>query len=196
MFKHKRPQAGFGIVEALCFIVMFSMVGLIGWYVINENQNSQETLDNIGGAEVQTSPSKPTAAGDKFVFKEFRVQITLPEDLKGLSYTSSTTSSEGQQVTTLGLTTPSYESAFKKCDPDSGVDKPVFTSLYKASGQYIAENQGENQVLLKQFNDFYFGATTPSGIVCNSTTRQQFEEINTKVRSALTEAFKTATLVE
>lgn len=195
MFKHKRSQAGFGIVEALCFIVMFSMVGLIGWYVINENQNSQETLDNIGGAEVQTSSSKTGAAGDKFNFKEFGVTITLPDELKNMTYEVFESNDSKNKV--IELYSPEFTTLADVCLSRDPVAKHPFRVLHKNQGQHDSDPFG---TLLKQFKDFNITAFEGTGIGCEDVAGQakadEFKKLNSTLNSALEEAFKTATLVE
>lgn len=193
MFKHKRSQDGFGIVEALCFIVMFSMVGLIGWYVINENQNSQEILDNIGGAEVQTSSSKTATAGKKFTFKELGVQITLPEELKGLTYIKSDSGNS------YFLNMSSFTQLKDKCGEEG---RPQgFTNIFKENGQYENLPRGGDGGLLKQFDSFYIAYGDPLFSYqdigeCEQDNYDQLSDARSKLNDALKQAFKTATLVE
>lgn len=193
MFKHKRSQNGFGIVELLCFIVMFSMVGLIGWYVINENMRSQETLDNIGGAEVQTSSVKPSAkAGDKFVFKELGVSIILPAELEGLSYKTE------PGVDYLYLTTTKFDEAVKNCGYKStSGTSPSFAAIGKKSGQYPSEPTNDAGNLLKQFDDFYISIGVPNGTWCeDGKDDEKVRSVAGDLQTAVGRAFEKAELVE
>lgn len=188
MIKHKHSQAGFGIVEALCFIAMFSMVGLIGWYVINENQKSQETLDNIGGAEIQTSSSKPAAAGDKLVFKELGVSIKLSEDLSDLSYSTST------EHKYIYLTTTQFRSKARACGHTGNAS---FAALGKGSGPYPAQPTPNDGNLLKQFDEFYIGLVVPDGKWCEDSKKDaEIRTASGELQSAIAEAFKDAALIE
>lgn len=187
----KRSQHGFGVVELLCFIVMFSMVGLIGWYVINENMRSQETLDNIGGAEVQTSSAKPAAkAGDKFVFKELGVQITLPDELKDMTYTTEVLEHAEGKPTILNLATPRFSELAAICWKDDPVGSPYSFQIIQKKNN----NDTFSGTKLKQFEGFYIGGNELPDFSCEQ--EPEFEKLGQSLNKALNTAFETATLAD
>lgn len=191
MIKHKRSQVGFGVVEILCFAVMFSMVGLIGWYVINENQNSQETLDNIGGAEVQTSSDKPAGATEKFVFKDLGIEVPLPEKLKGLTYEILP---GGEAKTTALLYTAEFSALAKVCLSKDSVTKHPFAMLQRINKGSSVDSGN----LLKKFDGFEIRLFEVTGSKCEASAGQakadEFKKLYLDLNRAVITAVKSATL--
>src|SRR4051812_11527785 len=108
----KRNQKGFGAVEGLLLLILLSILGFTGYYVYHTRNN---TNSNYNNAAKSTSNTPADTSVGKFVFKEFGVQIVLPDTLKNLYYTIS--NNDGQ--TSLDLSTPKFDEALHKCDPST-----------------------------------------------------------------------------
>ncbi|MDO8591518.1 MAG: prepilin-type N-terminal cleavage/methylation domain-containing protein [bacterium] len=188
----KTTQRGFTIVETLLALLIVAVIGFGGYYV----WHTRQTTKSIDTSSNQTTQSTASATkSNQFVFKELGVQITLPDSLKGLSYSISTTDG----TTYLGLSTPAFVDALHKCDSSTAnFNNSVFVSIAKIPGQYD-ENSMPGTGSLKQFPDFFISGASPNGIICDATSQQdqdQFSSVFQSSNAAVSDAFKTATLTQ
>lgn len=83
-----KNQKGFSAVEALLILVIAGIIGGVGWYVWNANQQTNKTLDtavNISGAvnqreEDNTNKSAVPAAWKTYSSKTFGASFRYPEN--------------------------------------------------------------------------------------------------------------------
>jgi hypothetical protein len=185
----KLNQKGFGAIEALLILIIVAGLGFVGWYVMNSNKQKKGQVSNIDKSAVQTTPS--TKSNDqKYIFREMGVKIDLPDALSGLTYAVS--NSDGVQY--LALTNPEFNNSLQGCNPGEDLRGASFATVDKRSGIYpknpdVLNNDGS---LLKQFNGYYIEAGIPNGLGCSDQSKaDSFSQVNSKVKNALFDAFKT-----
>ncbi|SRR5581483_5486463 len=179
-------QPGFSIVELLIAIVAIGVIGATGWFVYQHNR-LQPTSAATGGKDQVTPTTLAPSANATAVVKipELGVQVTVPNNLKDLTYQVNTvTLSNGNKAAYALLSTTALTAADAQC----GTRSAALGSLETASGQYpgndpyAAFNYGP---LLKQFPTFYVTYAAPQAGCATGTS----------ARSALStdaEAFKAA----
>ena len=206
--KSRFNQRGFGTVEWLLILIIIALLAFVGWYVIHSNNNSKKQLEKAGQAssdksqEASSSPkSSDKTSVTKFVFKEYGVQITLPNSLKGLIYEAKTiTNVDSSQGTVLYLSTDPLLKDIKACNSGSAkqISEASFGALGKIDGKYPNNPTIDDGVLLKQFDNFYISWSVPNGLPCIDDQSQN-DAIVAKIKdlqNVFFENFKTATLVE
>lgn len=200
----KQNQSGLATVEIILFVIVFALIGFIGWYVMGQNKSSKDTSDQAIKAS-ESSPVKAATASNKFVFKELGVQFDLPSDLKGLAYQTDTlTNEDGTKGVTLYLYTPDLLTTFEKCygEKPTADNTPSFGAIGKLDGQYKepGPNDGPVDPLLKQFDTFYISGGFPNGITNCSAPGVDESLMHNKasaLNTSFTDAFqKTATKVQ
>lgn len=171
---------GFAKSLALPAIVLLSVILVFGIYKI-ANQESKTAI---------TTPS-----ADRLILKEFGVQITLPDELKGVKYTVLKPPVKLKSAATiLNLKLASYTTLANKClGTASGTDR-FFASLAKNNGQSLPES-----VTLKKFSNFHvinLGSSITKGTRCKDLLVQKsFNELSNSLNSALKSAFSSATQI-
>jgi type II secretory pathway pseudopilin PulG len=188
----KKDQGGFGVIETLLVLVIVGILGVIGWYVVSSNHKTQKQLDTLSQSANSPAPSskKADAPNKKFIFKELKVQITLPGDLKDLSYNKDTLSS----AEIYDLNTPEFKQLAAKC----GESAPAgFAIISSKEGKFTAAgNEGSNG-LLKQFDTRYISyGDTLTGNPCDTSIYTQLVDMQTKLTASLKSSFQTATEVQ
>ncbi len=194
----KEISAGFGLVEALLIIIAAGIVGFGGYYIWHNQRNTKSTTTSTSQTAKTTTKSM---AGGKFVFKELKVQITLPDNLKDLSYTAEQgTSVTGAKTTFLYLSSTSFAKVLKECYSNaSEAPSASFGALGRVEGQYPHDASRDNTdgALLKQFPSFYIDGSYPNGITTCDKAGAQEKLAGTTARNlyaSLVNAFKTATV--
>jgi len=192
-------QLGIGSLETLLIIVILAIAGFAGWYVYESNKkanNSYSNASQVSNSQVASSKSKPAAT--TFTFKEYGVKITLPDSLKGLSYTAKQIDNgDGTKSTDLFLNSPSLAKAMDDCSDSKVAHSGNFAALNKASGQFPANGPSEEVgSLLKQFDNFYISASYPNGNYCDVSDKEATVSAQAQaLQKDLVNAFKTAQLV-
>lgn len=154
-------------------------------------------------AQHSKTPPLATKKDNEFVFKELGVKITLPDALKGLSYkVESRKNNQGGTSTVLYLGSPSMSDAVEQCY-NQKVDSNSpgnFGAIDKLDGQYSPNTAGPTEgPPLKQFDNFYIEGSQPNGITTCTNPKVDAglaQHEAGKLFTELTEAFKTATLVQ
>jgi len=102
-------------------------------------------------------------------FPKLGVEITVPESIKDIAYSSVNTPTfpQGLSGTTINLTTDSLTKLDKECS-DTGMAPPL-GALSKVNGQYPKNPTVDNSVgqLVKQYPDYYIGFSGPQA-ACSS----------------------------
>jgi len=193
----KTAQRGFTIVETLLALLVAAVIGFGGYYVWH-NQHSKTTTTSP--AKTVATNSQPTTsakvASTFLAFKELGVQITVPETLKGLSYSAREgTSITGEPTTFIYLTSDAFKSFVTSC---GGTDTAAsFAGINKVTGTYPTNPTPQNSdgALLKQFSGFYIeGSADQQSTPC--TTDQDISTLRSSLFSDLATAFKTAALTQ
>jgi type II secretory pathway pseudopilin PulG len=188
---------GFGSIELILVLVIVGLLGFVAWYVVNSKSQTQNNLNNasvISSDQVTKVPS--------FTFKEYAVKIPLPAELKGLDYQSKTiTNSDDSKTVDLFLTTEDLHKAINACNGnfDTAVSDASFAALYKGSGKFQADQPSPDVgKLLKQFDKFYVSVNYPNGLPCvtDESKNESILKDMKALQTALTEAFKNASLVQ
>ncbi len=186
----RKNQHGFSPIEILLLLVIVGLVVFIGFYVINSNHKTDQQLANSSKSSSTSSNQKTASNPTKFVFKELGVQITLPTELKGLTY-SKNTDAAGESY---GLSTPKFKQLAATC----GEDAPTgFADLYAETGQFTSPGDEGSNGLLKQFSSRYFAyGDSLYGNPCDASIYSQLVDMQTSLVTSLTSAFATATEVQ
>jgi hypothetical protein len=203
----KRNQNGIATVEIILFVIIFVIIGFIGWYVMKQDKDNRDLSDQAIKTSASTPLTKSQPSIGKFVFKELGVQFDLPADLKGLSYKAEQiTETNGEKNTALYLyvATDDIKNTITKCygKDESVADSLNFGAISKINGQYKepGANDGPTDPLLKQFDTFYVLGSFPNGITnCSESGVDESLVHNTasKLNTSFTSSFKkTATKVQ
>jgi Tfp pilus assembly protein PilV len=84
----KKNQSGFSAIEALLILVIVGIIGGTGWYVLQANKNTNNTLNNAGlgtaaksGKKISpapTSPADPTSSWTSYSSKSGKYSLKYP----------------------------------------------------------------------------------------------------------------------
>jgi cytoskeletal protein RodZ len=193
----KRNQKGIATVEIVLFVVLFTLVGFIGWYVMKQNKDNED----LSNQTVKTSDSASskvgtaTSQGTKFTFKELGVQVTLPKELKDIAYSKNTYSNDPS----YNVYTPAFKELADKCGDDPTANPAGFATISKTNGTFKANAAGEsNNGLLKQFSGFYFSYGDPlyGAVGCPDDVYKQLTDMQKTLLISLQGAFSGAELVQ
>jgi hypothetical protein len=192
----KRNQNGLATVEIVLFVIIFALVGFIGWYVTSQNKSSEKVANEATKTSSATTKiGSASSQGTKFVFKELGVQITLPNDLKDIAYAKNTYANNPSYA----VYTPSFKDETNKCSDDETANPPGFAYVNKINGTYKGNPAGEGTGgLLKQFDGFYFSYGDPlyGAVSCPDTVYKQLTDTQKPLLASLKEAFNGAELVQ
>ncbi len=197
--KNSKDQ-GF-IVVILGIIAAVTVVGVL--VALSIVILSKKAAKNDASTTVAApAPAPPPVDKTKFIFKEYGVQITLPDSLSGLKYrTEQITEYNGQQATALYLSSPDFEATMKKCY--GTIYKTMsFGALSKLDGKYVTPSAQDAPVagtLLKQFDNFYITSGYPNGLTACTVAGAGKDLIFNKAHElygSLLDSFKTAELVK
>jgi cytoskeletal protein RodZ len=61
----KKNQSGFSAIEALLILVIVGIIGGTGWYVIQANKNTNDTLNNAGLGTAKAKKKKQTSSSTR-----------------------------------------------------------------------------------------------------------------------------------
>jgi hypothetical protein len=188
----KHNQKGIATVEIVLFVIIFALIGFIGWYVMRQDKDNQALTDQTVSTSSNAPNAKNTSSNSKFEFKEFGVQINLPSELKGLTYKKDVDSSNN-----LILYMPEASKVYAKCNNEPAGTEVPFTSISKVDGKFNESTAQTGADLLKQFDDFYItSASVTSGLVCGSEELQKERAALPPYTDYLDSAFKTATKIQ
>jgi len=164
-------QSGFSAVFGVLAVLIIVGLGVAGWAVYQHNRVKPTSAASSSGQSAHqqttttTTTTPPPSASNQNVVKipELGIQITVPDDIKDLTYqTQVVTLRNGNQSTLAMFSTKALTAVDAKCGPAA---MPL-GSLGKASGQYPTQQQDASNVLdygqlVKQFSTFYIAAGYP-----------------------------------
>lgn len=161
----KKKEVGFSIVEAVIAVAAIGVIGLTGWFVYQHNR----TKPGFAAAGAQTTnqgqqqATTQTPATTVVKVPELGIQITVPDDLKDLTYQIQTNKLQnGSTATTAYFSTTSLTAIDNNC---AGVNTPLGT-LGRVDGQYPSDDPTaalDYGTLIKQFPTFYISEGVPNG---------------------------------
>ena len=165
--KRQNRQSGFSVIEVVVAVAAIAIIGVAGWFVYQHNR--VKVSDAAAGGQTtnqgtnQQQSTTPPAATTVVKIPELGIQITVPNDMKDLTYSVKTlTMKDGSQSPTAFFTTSALTALDANC---AGVNTPLGT-LGRDEGQYpsgdptAALDYGQ---LVKQFPTFYIAAGYPNG---------------------------------
>lgn len=168
MGRQKR-QAGFSIIEVVITVVAIGVIGTAGFFVYQHNR--PKTTGATGGTQTtnqnnnQQTTIAPPANQTAVKIPELSIQITVPNEIKDLTYkTNTATLNDGRQETYALFSTTALTAIDVKCGTDFG----PLGSLAKISGQYPTTFSDSNPqmnygALVKQFPSFFISSSGPQG---------------------------------
>lgn len=188
-------QKGFSVVETVLLVVIAGLLAGVGWYVYDSNRETQDRLDKIEQTSDQTPVAESAKAGEKFVFKELGISITLPKELEGLSYKYEA------NIKSAYLNTTAFAEAYEKCygeKIDPNYDS--FGAIGRGEGQYQPPVDGPGGgTLIKQLDKFYIDGSLPNGLTtCTQPGVDEglVQDESRRLFDKVAEAVKSATVVE
>jgi hypothetical protein len=196
-----RKENGISIYKAILAIAILLVIGGV-LFKLNASRNSKATAEKL-----QVAANSPM-----FTFKEWGLQIKVPEAMSGFSYTTSQPKT-GTKLDSPAITGPA--------PPNDAIDSLVFTRLYldkyteaankcfsldSKTPQYFAslmKNTGDSSKttlkgveIIKSFKDYYIsniGPSVGSAAKCtNSSAQKDLVKLNSDLDQALKSAFQTA----
>jgi len=173
----KRDQKGFGAVEGMLLVIIVLLVGFIGYYVYHTKNNTNSSYNNAASANNST----PATNSSLLKIPELGIQLSLPTELKGLTYQK-----HGDYV---DFYMPDLNSLAKTCK--EGQEPMVINEWTKLNGQF---QDGPGMGLIKQFDSFYIAANGgPNGRTCSN---DKVFDLKIKYAQALNDASKTVELLK
>lgn len=133
-------------------------------------KNLQSQIDKLKADAKKTMPADMTNT-NIIKLPELGVQITVPDSLKDLTYTISTSKlTSGESFTSADLTTKSLLAS----DPACTTAKGPLGAITKATGTYPSKPTLDNAAgqLVKQFDGYYIGNVTPQS-ACSANKATQ-----------------------
>lgn len=188
MIKIGKDQNGFGMIESLLAVIAVILLIGVGFYIAHSSKDNETVGDTTKISQEKKTAAQPIV--EEFTFKELGLKITLPDDLKGLTYSKNTFAADEA----YNVTTPQFTQLAAKC----GESAPEgFTSIYVKSGQYPGPgNEGANG-LLKQLDDRYVAyGDSLYGNPCEESLYAQLSDARDKLVASLKTAFESAKEVE
>lgn len=185
-------QAGFSIVQVILALAAVSIIGVAGVFVYQHNRLQLSSAAPVSNKQV-TLPNATTPPATTTLIKiaDLGIQITVPNNIKNLTYqTSTVTLANGNTATYALLSTTALAAADAKC----GTSSAALGSLEAASGQYPSSDPYaalDYGPLLKQFPAFYVTYAAPQGGCSNgssvlsalATTKSSFQEALSTVQA-------------
>jgi hypothetical protein len=174
----KNNQKGFTFIEIMLLLIFVTLVGFIGWFVIDANQDKTPTQSQTQATSIVDKTN--TSNSSVLKIPKLGIQLTVPSELKGINYTV-----EGEYV---GFYMADLDELANSC-----VDKgPMPINMWtKVSGEY-QEYPGTG--LIKQFDGFYIVANGgPNGRQCSI---KAVTDLHQKYATALYEARTSVQLIK
>ena len=189
-------QSGIVLTQTMILLAAAVLIVVIGAYVLSRSHTSSKKQSTAPTKQVPSGTKTAGAAkGSQFEIKEYGVAITLPAELKGLSYKAET--NPQKTFTIVNLKTDDYSALANKCSGAAKDTPQTLASLVKTNGNYDP-NQIPKSQNLKQFDNFYIanlGGSQPPGVVCkDQPVQQQYNELYVKLSNALNSSFSSARL--
>jgi hypothetical protein len=184
--KSVSPRELFSAYKIPIIFVAVALLVLIGALVY------QESKGGVSGSKSDTVVTNTTStAPTKLVIKELGVEVTLPAELKGMTYDA--VENKNKSVPPIAnLYLPAYTSMSKSCLGTSNSNKYPFAAIAKYNGKSTDNEQNT----LKQFYSFRIATMSsgvPGGLSCSGqTTKDQLQQFNTELNNALKKAFDSA----
>ena len=175
----REQQAGFSIVIVLAVVAVFAILGTGGWIVYQHNRvKVTDAAANSTSSTVQktttTQSAQTTSTANESVINipELGIQITVPNDIKDVSYKIGTaTLNDGRKETFASFTTKALSAIDAGCDEKFG---PLGT-LAKIDGQYPASFSDSNPamaygVLIKQYSGSFLSSFSPQAACSHNSS--------------------------
>lgn len=185
-------QRGFealGVVLAIVALIVLGGTGFALYKHQHKGKLGVALATTSSATPPMVSPSKPAqpqpSESPRFNIPEIKVAITLPDNLKGLTYVADTTSVQG--TTFIRFTTTSLRSADgsqSQCGAGQGPLGVMWTSTQDPA------TSGASVNVHKQIGNFYLLYQRPQGVCSNNDATLQMQLAQ---RTALEQTVSTAT---
>jgi type II secretory pathway pseudopilin PulG len=136
-----RNQSGFSVVEGLLILVIVGIIGATGWYVMQANKNTNDTLNNSGlGSIAKSSKKKQTnpSLAPQAVSEDGWIVYSSKEGKFSLRYPSTwATPSHPESCAPGSLLLGANSSTVGRCGSDSGSQMYVDSSEGDQRAKYV-----------------------------------------------------------
>ncbi len=166
-------QQGFGSLGLLLIGVILLIIG-IGVYVFTQRPDSKQTSTASSAASANTGTSTSpggvpggadsgSAGGATNTTNIIKItpvglQLTVPDSLKDLTYALKPVAGGATEVT---FSTKTLASRVPSCAADQG--SGAFQTVTRGTGSYPGPANPSSGALIKQYGDYYFAYTLPTG---------------------------------
>jgi len=193
MNKLKQNESGFSAVEVILVLVIIVLLGVVGWFVYkNQKKTTTPSTTNTSTTKPTSTTATPTSTStqpkDQNVIKlqELGIQITVPDTLKDLTYTSKKlTGNEYPESTLAYFSTQALTAKASACSSSGG--NPPLGWMAKTPGQYPKDPNVDNSsgTLVKQFQTYYIAYRSP-GMGCfeDAQTNETARSLMLQLQSA------------
>lgn len=170
----KIPQRGFGAIEGFLVVVVVGIIAGVAWLMYRHYQAAIQTrststvarsaLENSTTTKTRATAQQPTTNRNVVKIPELGIQMTVPSDIKDLTYQVRTvTLRDGKQATLALFSTQSLTALDPNCDTSAG----PLGSLERVDGQYPDFSNGQYDPLdygelVKQLPTFFISAGAPN----------------------------------
>jgi len=198
MNKLKQNESGFSAVEVVLVLIIVVLLGVVGWFVYKNQKKTSPSTTTTTSTTTPTSTKTTTTPApistqpkDQNVVKlqELGIQITVPDTLKDLTYSSKkSTGNEYSDSTLAYFSTQALTAKDSRCSSSGG--NPPLGWIAKTPGQYPNSPNVDNSsgTLVKQFQTYYIAYRSP-GMGCFEDT--QTNESTIKLMQQLQSAYST-----
>lgn len=166
----KLNQKGFGVVEGLLTIIAITLIVGVGFYVANTNKDKDKPL-NTSANKIDRPTSQSTKQEPGLKIAELGVKITLPNELRDVSYTEVEPGRIEMRSEKLGSL---LKACIDNAEPPKS-DTASILSVVKLRGKFN-EPQVEYASLLRQFDNFYLEGNTVIAECPDSLTNQDAKD--------------------
>lgn len=160
----KNKQSGFKIVGAVLVVAAVGIIGAASVFVYQHNKVQLTNAATNPSQALTTTPTTSTPAANQTAINipELGIQITVPNDIKDLTYQVSTVTLRSGQIATLAMfSTKALTSADPACSAAAG----PLGSLERVDAQYPTSDPNAAFYygqLVQQFPTFYIAAGSPN----------------------------------
>lgn len=173
MKKTQRLQEGFGIIEALLLLIIISIIGFTGWFVLQSQKTTDTVLEdsNISLPAATQGKSSQNTAGQFFAIKEWGVKFKKPSQDAQFIYAPL----QDMAGSGMAFGTDQSEELGNGCKVSAG-GIGILMRLTQKSTQEASPPAPLNDE--KPINGYYYYYSRPQALCSDGTASQRALELN------------------